>query len=178
MHRINCLFAFPFASEIRSCTRSSHEDPQENTDTAAGCWEIKSPFKIGKRCWDSRKEINIRAWKSSYCSTRRKKMMTFGQKRTRKYGSLIATEEMKTDLTKNPKWNKLCKRNSKESYVCVETDMTRISQNSYSSNSYLSLSHRKGQIIAKELQNFAKLWKSTKITNCILPFCKSGFSTL
>lgn len=105
-------------------------------------------------------------------------MMTSGQKRTRKYGSLIVTEEMKTDLTKNPKWNNLCKQNSKESYVCVETDMTRISQNSYSSNSYLSLSHRKGQIIAKGLQNFAKLWKSTKITNCILPFCKAGFSTL
>ena len=28
-------------------------------------------------------------------------MMTLGQKRTRKYGSLIVTEEMKTDLTKN-----------------------------------------------------------------------------
>lgn len=178
MHRINCLFAFQFASEIRSCTGSSHEDPQENTDTVAGCWEIKSPFKIRKRCWDSRKEINIRAWKSSYCSTRGKKMMTLGQKRTRKYGSLIVTEEMKTDLTKDPKWNNLCKRNSKESYVCVETDMTRIAQNSYSSNSYLSLPHRKGQIIAKGLQNCAKLWKSTKTTNCILSFGKAGFSTL
>ena len=88
-------------------------------------------------------------------------MMTLGQKRTRKYGSLIVTEEMKTDLTKDPKWNNLCKRNSKESYVCVETDMTRIAQNSYSSNSYLSLPHRKGQIIAKGLQNCARKTKKS-----------------
>lgn len=81
-------------------------------------------------------------------------MMTLGQKRTRKYGSLIVTEEMKTDLTKDPKWNNLCKRNSKESYVCVETGMTKNSSKLLFFNSY-SLPHRKGQIIAKGLQNCA-----------------------
>lgn len=82
---------------------------------------------------------------------------------------------MKTDLTKTPKWNKTVQvKREREREVCIEMDVTRAVQNSYSSNPYLSLPHRKWQRDHK----IKKLWKSTKIIDCILSFFKAGFSIL
>ena len=95
-------------------------------------------------------------------------------KRTRKYRSLTGTEETKTDLTKTPKWNKsvqVKRERDREREVCIEMDGTRAVQNSHPSNPYLSLPHRKWQRDHK----IKKLWKSTKIINCILSFFKAGF---